>query len=249
MATPPPRRTAGAIALYALGRWQTAVVVLIACAGIAGTILLFGLNLPLIAAWLAFGLIGVAGMLFVTFRDEQAIDEALAPALDLSRLRTPELRDAVRRAQEYREAIRRAVAAVPRPELRASLEMITYRFDNPAALILDLGVSIERFRNDRLIQSDLKRLRTLQRSDRLSEHDREHLDNLVRLEGLIAEAEDKIRAMLAQLGSSYAEVQTIGAAGEIRGGQMEQALDDVAERAAELSHLSRALEEAYAAKP
>jgi hypothetical protein len=249
MATSTARRTAGAIALYALGRWQTAVIVLVACAGIAATILLLGFQLLLIAAWLAFGLIGVAGMIIVTFRDEQAIDEALTPPLDLGRLRTPELREAVRRAQEYREAIRRAVAAIPRPELRASLELITSRFEDPAAIILDLGVSIERFRLDALIQRDLARLRSLQRSRQLSDHDREHLDNLLRLEQLIDEAEQKIRAMLAQLGSSYAEVQTIGAAGEIRGGRTEQALDAVAERAAELSHLSRALEEAYASKP
>ena len=249
MAMSTTRRTTGAVALYALGRWQTAVVVLVACAGVAGTILLFGVHPVLIAAWLTFGLIGVVGMVIVTFRDERAIEDALSPALDLSRLRTPELREAVRRAQEYREAIRRAVAAVPRPELRASLELITARFDNPAALILELGVSIERFRRDALIQRDLARLRSLQRSGRLSAHDRNHLDNLVRLERLIGEAEEKIRAMLAQLGSSYAEVQTIGAAGEIRGGRTEQALDEVADRAADLSNLSRALEEAYAAEP
>lgn len=249
MSGSPAHRTVAAIVLYALGRWQTAVVVFVACAGIAATILLFGGDLLLLSLWLGFGLVGVVAMVLATFRDEQAIDEALTPAVDVSRLRTPELREAVRRAQEYREAIRRAVAAVPRPELRASLELIALRFDNPAALILQLGLSIERFRHDPLIQRDLKRLRALERTGRLSAHDRAHLDNLLRLERLIGEAEEKVETMLAQLGSSYAEVQAIGAAGDIRGGRMAQALDEVAERAAELSHLSRALEEAYAATP
>jgi hypothetical protein len=249
MSASPAQRTVAAIVLYALGRWQTAVVVVVACAGIAATILLFGGNLALIGAWLVFGLIGVLAMVLVTFRDEQAIDDALTPPVDASRLRTAELREAVGRAQEYREAIRRAVAAVPRPELRASLEMITARFDNPAALILQLGVSIERFRHDPLIQRDLQRLRALERAGRLSAPDREHLENLRRLERLIGEAEQKIQVMLAQLGSSYAEVQAIGAAGEIRGGRMTQALDEVADRAAELSQISRALEDAYASSP
>ncbi|MCS6801278.1 MAG: hypothetical protein RMM58_02275 [Chloroflexota bacterium] len=243
------RRAAVALVLYALGRWQTAVVVLVACAGIAATILFFDSQPVLLGVWLGFGLIGAAAMVLATFRDERAVEEALAPVLDLRRLRTRELREAVQRAQEYREAIRQAVAAAPRPELRASLEMITAQFDNPAALILELGVSIERFRHDRLIQRDLARLRAQQRAGRLSEHDRAHLDNLLRLERLVAEAEQKIQAMLAQLGSSYAEVQMIGATREIRGGRMEQALDEVADRAAELSQLRRALEEAYASTP
>ncbi|MFN8535678.1 MAG: hypothetical protein U0556_19235 [Dehalococcoidia bacterium] len=247
MANSIERRTIGAVLLYGLGRWQSAVVVLAACAGVAATILLLHANLALIAAWIAFGVVGVAGMVVVTFRDSNAVQDALSPEIDLSRLRTPALRDAVRRAQDYREAIRRAVGEVPNPELRASLETITYRFDDPAALILSLGQSIERFQADTLIQNDLKRLRGLKRADRLDEHEREQLDNLLRLEGLVGEADEKIRAMLAQLGSSYAEVQTIGAAGEIRGGRMQQALDSVGDRAAELTQISQALDEVYAA--
>jgi hypothetical protein len=246
MATPAEQRTVGAIALYALGRWQTAVVVLIACVGIAGTIVALGANPWLIAAWVAFGLIGVLGMVVVSFRDQRSIDEALAPQIPIDQLKTPELREAVRRAIEYRNAIRDAVAALPSPDTRASLELITRQFDDPALLIFNLGLSVERFRNDRLIQTDLQRLRALNRAGRLTDADREHLDRLERLESLIGEAGGKINGMLAQLGSSYAEVQTIGAAGEIRGARTQHALDEVADRANELTQLTKALEEVYA---
>ncbi|MCL6649192.1 MAG: hypothetical protein K6U89_12745 [Chloroflexi bacterium] len=241
--------TARAVLVYALGRWQTAAVVFLACLGIAATILLLPGNLLLVLAWLLLGISGVVGIVVLTFRDPDAMAEALRPPRALTQLRTPALREAVRRAEAYQTALRRAVATITRPELRASLELITARFGDAPALVLALGQTIERFQSDPLIQADLARLRGEQRRGQLSPAEQEHLENLEQLAAMVREAQAKIEAMLAQLGSSYAEVQTISAAGEIRGGRIEQALAEVADRAQELRQLSAALEEVYAARP
>ena len=236
--------------LYALGRWQTAAVVFLACPGIAATILVLPGNLLLVLTWLLLGgITGVVGIVVLTFRDPDAVAEALRPPRALTQLRTPALREAVRRAEAYQTALRRAVATLPRPELRASLELITARFGDAPALVLALGRTIERFQSDPLIQAGLARLRGEQRRGQLSPAEQEHLENLEQLAAMAREAQAKIEAMLAQLGSSYAEVQTISAVGEIRGGRIEQALAEVADRAQELRQLRAALEEVYAARP
>jgi hypothetical protein len=238
------------VLLYALGRWQTAAVVFLACPGIAATILVLPGNLLLVLTWLLLGgITGVVGIVVLTFRDPDAVAEALRPPRALTQLRTPALREAVRRAEAYQTALRRAVATLPRPELRASLELITARFGDAPALVLALGRTIERFQSDPLIQAGLARLRGEQRRGQLSPAEQEHLENLEQLAAMAREAQAKIEAMLAQLGSSYAEVQTISAVGEIRGGRIEQALAEVADRAQELRQLSAALEEVYAARP
>jgi len=238
------------VLLYALGRWQTAAVVFLACPGIAATILVLPGNLLLVLTWLLLGgITGVVGIVVLTFRDPDAVAEALRPPRALTQLRTPALREAVRRAEAYQTALRRAVATLPRPELRASLELITARFGDAPALVLALGRTIERFQSDPLIQAGLARLRGEQRRGQLSPAEQEHLENLEQLAAMAREAQAKIEAMLAQLGSSYAEVQTISAVGEIRGGRIEQALAEVADRAQELRQLRAALEEVYAARP
>jgi hypothetical protein len=239
----PPGRTRHAVLIYALGRWQTAAVVLFVAAGIATTIVALGFNVFIIAAWLLLGLAGVAGMIVVSFRDERSLDEALTVPIDLGQIRTPALRDQVERARTYREAIRNAVFQVESPELRASLATLTRPSDDPAWLILTLARRIEIFREDRIIQEDLKRLRVAEESGRLSDHERAHLEELNKFEEMIAEAGRKIDETLAQLGASYAEIQAIGASGAIRGGKVQLALDEIRDRATELSELGDALDE------
>jgi hypothetical protein len=243
MSEQPPARTREAVLLYALGRWQTAFVVLLVAAGIAATILALGFNAVIISAWVLLGVAGIAGMIVVSFRDERSVDEALEAPIDLGRLHSPSLREQVERARTYREAIRKAVFEIRSPELRSSLAMLTRPSDDPAWLIYTLARRIEAFRDDRIIQDDLTRLRMSERGGRLTEPERSHLDELNKFEDLIEDAGRKIDATLSQLGASYAEIQTIGASGDIRGGRVQMALDEIKERSTELSELGDALDE------
>ncbi len=206
-------------------------------------------NLIILAAWLVLGAAGVLALVASAFRDDRAVEEALARPIDPGALHTPELKEAVQRARRYREAIRESIDALPSADMRASLATITSQFDDPAWLIYTLGRRIDAYRGDRLIQADFARLRAAKRAGTLSEPDAQHLNELLRLDSLINEANSNINATLAQLGTAYAEVQTIGAAGDIRGGRVQQSLDDLSRRAAELSNLSTALDEVYQDRP
>lgn len=245
MALQPVTRTRSAVLLYALGRWQTAAIVLFVAIGIAVTIVTLGLNPIIIGAWILLGLAGVAGMIVVSFRDESSVEEALTAPIDLGEIRTPALREEVERARKYREAIRKAVFDIRSPELRASLATLTRPADDPAWLIFTLARRIEAFREDRIIQDDLKRLRLGEAANRLSQPERFHLQELNKLEELIADAERKIDGTLSQLGAGYAEIQTIGATSDIRGGRVQMALDEMKARSQELSAIGDAIDDLH----
>lgn len=241
---PAPRNRRGAVLVYALNRWQTLAVVLIACLGIAGTVLLLEASLPLLLFWIGFGLLGTAAMVVVSFHDAESVDEALLTRAELAGLSDRRLRDKVSRAEAYRRAIRRAVRETHSAELRGALDVITREGTDPVGLIFELAKRLEAYRADALIQDDIKRL-TASRTT-LSEAERAQLENLENLQRLMAEAAGSIDAALAQLGASYSAVQLARAGGALKSSTAQQALVDLRRQSEQLRDLNSSLDEVYA---
>jgi len=228
---------------YALNRWQTQVVVLVALAGIAGTVAFLDAILSLILVWVAFGVVGTAAMVIVSFRDAASVDDALLTQVDLSQLRDRQLRQKVARAESYQRAIRRAVRQVHSPELRASLQVITREVADPVELIFALARRLDGYRADELIQQDLRRLSASRQT--LSPPEQEQLASLEKLERLMGETSEAIDGCLAQLGASYSAVQLASSAGELRGSSASQALADLKLQSQQLRDLNASLDEVY----
>ncbi|MHB1007002.1 MAG: hypothetical protein ACYC3S_15360 [Chloroflexota bacterium] len=241
---PAPRYRRGAVLSYALNRWQTLAVVIIACLGIAGTVLFLDASLPLLVFWLGFGVAGTGAMIVVSFRDAESVDEALLTQADLDQLRDRRLRDKVRRAEAYQRAIRQSVRTTDSPELRSALDIMTREAVDPVGLIFTLARRLEDFRADALLQEDIRRLVAGRQS--LSQAEQEQLTNLENLQRLMAEVANAIDAGLAQLGTSYTAVKLARAGGELKSSSVQQSLADLRGQSAQLRDLNASLDEVYA---
>jgi hypothetical protein len=241
---PAPRQSRGAVLVYALNRWQTLAIVVVACLGVAATVLLLEANLPLILFWAGFGVVGTTAMVVVSFRDAESVDEALITRADLDELRDRRLREMVTRAANYQRAIRRAVRETDSAELRGALDIITREVADPVGLIFNLAKRLEAYRADTLIHDDLRRLTAARQS--LSEAQSAQLANLETLQRLMAEAAGAIDAALAQLGTSYSAVQLARAGGALKSHTAQQALDDLRAQSEQLRDLNTSLDEVYA---
>ena len=241
---PPNRR--GAVFSYALNRWQTLLVVLLACAGVAGTIAFFDASPPLIAIWVGFGLVGTGAMVLVSFRDAASLDEALLTDVNERELRDRQLREKVARAEAYQRAIRQAVREIRSPKLRASLDVITRDVGDPVELIFALARRLEAYQSDHLLQEDLRRLGASRQV--LNAAELEHLASLEKLQRLMAETAVAVDSALAQLGASYSAVQLARSAGELKGSSAALALEDLRLRSEQLRDLNASLDEVYGSR-
>lgn len=241
---PAPRNRRADILVYALNRWQTLAIVVVACLGIAATVVALEANLALILFWTGFGVVGTAAMVVVSFRDAESVDEALITRADLDELRDPKLREKVVRAANYQRAIRRAVRQTDAEELRTALDLITREVADPVGLIFNLAKRLEAYRQDSLLHDDLRRLVAARRD--LSEAEQGQLATLEKLQRLMNEAAGAIDAALAQLGTSYSAVQLARAGGALKSATAQQALDDLRAQSAQLRDLTTSLDEVYA---
>lgn len=238
---PPSRR--GQVLAYALDRWQTAAVVLVACLGIAATVALFDSNWPLILIFLAFAVLGVGAMVLVSFRDAESLEEALFTKADLNALRDKLLREKVARAEAYQRAIRLAVREVRAPALRASLEMITRELSDPVALIFSLARRLDEYQTNQLIQQDIRRLTS---GRPLNQAELAQRDSLLKLQKLMADTSSAIDSALAQLGTSYTAIHLARSANELKGTSTSEVLDELRQQSEQLRDLNASLDEVYA---
>ena len=238
-----PRRQWASILSYALNRWQTLTIVLIACLGVAGTIAFLEGSLALVLLWVGFGVIGTGSMVLVSFRDAESLDEALTSHLNLGELKDRQLREKVGRAEAYQKAIRQAIREVRSPALRASLETMTRDMVDPVELISTLARRLEDYQQDDLIQEDLKRL-TAGRQQ-LQPAEQEQLASLQKLQKLMGETAAAIDNALAQLGASYSAIQLARSTGELKGSAASQALEDLRLQSQQLRDLNASLDEVY----
>ncbi|MHB1133740.1 MAG: hypothetical protein ACYC4L_15310 [Chloroflexota bacterium] len=240
---PVPPSYRGQILAYALDRWQTLTVVLIAVAGIVGTVLLLEANLLLIAVFALFGVLGVSAMVAVSFRDAASIDEALVTKADLAQVRDRLLREKVARAEAYQRAIRQALREVRAPQLRESMELILRELADPVALVFSLAKRLDDYQSNPLVHQDMRRL---QADRNLNEAEKAQLENLQRLQQLMEETHNAIDSALAQLGSSYTAIQLARSANELRGTSTSRILSDLRQQSEQLRDLNTSLDEVYA---
>ncbi len=239
---PPTSRRASVLG-YALNRWQTLAIVLVACLGIAGTVAFLDASPIILAVWVIFGVLGVLAMVLVSFRDAASVDDALSSTVNPGAIRDRALRDKVAKAQAYERAVRQAIRETTTPELRESLGLITREIADPVGLIFTLAKRIEAYRSDALLQQDLKRLTASRAS--LTEPQREQLTSLEQLDRLMAESAAAIDAALAQLGASYSAVQLARSAGELKSGTVSDVLSDLRGQRQQLSDITASLDEVY----
>lgn|GEM_PF-5141771 len=238
-----PERRRGSVLRYALNRWQTLVIVLIACVGIAGTIAFIESSPLLILIWMGFGIIGTGAMVVVSFLDAESADEAMSSQLDLGQLRDKRLREKAARAEAYQKATRQALREMRSPALRASLDTITRDMADPVELIFTLAKRLEDYQQDVLIQEDLRRLSA--ESQELPPAEAEQLATLQKLQRLMQDTEAAIDNALAQLGASYSAVLLARSTGELKGSTATQALADLRQQSQQLRDLNASLDEVY----
>jgi hypothetical protein len=217
-------------------------LILLTCAGVAGTIVFASANLLVILGWLAFGLIGVGLMVLVSLRDQPSVDEALTQ-VDLDAIHDRRLREQVARAQAYQRAIRQTVRSVRSEELRAALDVITRELADPIQLVYTLATRLETYQADELLRQDLQRL--LAREATLTEPEQQQLQSLTRLRQLMTGAAAAIDGALAQMGASYSAVQLARTSGELKGAQTSEVLDNLRSQATQLRDLNTSLDEVY----
>ena len=228
---------------YALNRWQTLTIVVIACLGVAGTIAFLESSLLLLAVWVGFGLVGTGAIVLVSFRDAESVDEALGPRIDLGELSNRMLREKVARAEAYQKAIRQTLREIRSSQLRGSLDIITRDMGDPVDLIFTLAKRLEAYYEDDLIQQDLKRLSASRQA--LQPAEQEQLASLEKLQRLMKDTEAAIDGSLAQLGTSYSAVQLARSTGELKGSAANQALTDLRQQSQQLRDLNASLDEVY----
>jgi hypothetical protein len=238
---PPSRR--GQVIVYALERWQTLAVVLVACLGMAATVVFMDASLLLLAVFAAFAVLGVGAMVVVSFRDDASLDEALLTKADLGELRDKLLREKVARAEAYQLAIRQAVRAARSPTVRGSLEMITRELADPVALVFSLAKRLDQYQRDQIIQQDLRRLSS---GRALNDAERTQLESLQKLQRLMGETGQAIDSALAQLGSSYTAIQLAQSASELKGTTASAVQAELRQQSEQLRDLNSSLDEVYA---
>lgn len=242
---PVPTSQRGEVLAYALNRWQTLAIVMLATAGIVASILLFGSNLWLILLWLLFGLGGMVAMVVVSFRDAESVDEATLTRADLSRLRDPTLRDKVRRASEYLRCIRQTVRDIDSADLRMAVDTIARGQADPVELVYELALRLDQYQMDRLLQQDLQRLEAKRAP--LSLEETSQLEGLRKLQQSMGETAGAIDGALAQLGASYSAVQLAESAEGLKSGGAQRALEALRLQAMQLRDISVSLDEVYRA--
>ncbi|MCL5108672.1 MAG: hypothetical protein M1401_07385 [Chloroflexi bacterium] len=238
---PPSRR--GQVIVYALERWQSMTLVLVACLGIAATVAFLDASLLLLVVFVAFGVLGVGAMVLISFRDDASLDEALLSKADLGELRDKLLREKVARAEAYQLAIRQAVRAARAPAVRASLEVITRELADPVALVFSLAKRLDEYQANQLIQQDLRRLSA---GRPLNEAERAQLESLQKLQRLMGETAQAIDSALAQLGSSYTAIQLAQSSSELRGTSASSVRAELRQQSEQLRDLNTSLDEVYA---
>ena len=238
----PPSRRASVLG-YALNRWQTLAIVLVACLGVAGTVVFLDANPAIMALWVVFGALGVLAMVVVSFRDAASVDDALSSTVNPGELHDRALRDKVAKAQAYERAVRQAIRETTSPQLRESLGLITREIADPVVLIFTIAKRIEAYRSDALLQQDLRRLTAGRPA--LTDPQREQLGSLEQLDRLMAESAAAIDTALAQLGASYSAVQLARSAGELKTGTVTDVLSDLRSQRQQLSDLNDSLDEVY----
>lgn len=162
--------------------------------------------------------IALLGLLVLdSLSDPRVERDAAVSDLDPGQIRDPALRAKLQRALEYVRATQRLAGGDASGILDAADDELP-QIEDAARSIFRLSLRIQGYRSDPLILRDLADLRRRKdRGGRMSEEEEAQLSALERLDELVRASDREIDDALAQLGRSYAEMQTISATPEFRG--------------------------------
>lgn len=159
-------------------------------------------------------------------------------------LRDAELRREFERMLEYRQGIAEAARGLGDKQLRGVLSEVLLASDEPLRTLFQLAKEVDDGRQNRLLRSDLVRLRS--KTEALSATEREQLASLERLDELARLSGRLIADTQAVLGRCYAHSREIALARNLADGEAQYLMNQLREQAVLLSHLTQALREVYA---
>lgn len=231
------------IAVYTLARPEAYLIVGVAFAAVIVAIVGHWPGWVVLAS--VAGGIALLGLLMLeSLSDAGAERDSAIVDIDASRIRDPELRGKVRKALEYVRGAHRLAGRDTSGTLGAASEELP-QMEQAARLMCQMAMRLQEFRADSLIQRDLADLQQ-RRADRasLSEEQQAQLDALEHLNNLVQTAQQEIDNTLADLGRSYAEMQSIKVTPEFRG-RVSDAIEQLKASAQRLSDLADGYDEAY----
>ncbi len=232
------------IASYALGRSEAYVIVGVTFAAVLAAIL-GGWPGWIIPAALGGGVLLLGLLVWDTLADPSAERDASLADLDPCRIRDKEMQEKARRALEYVRGAQR-LAREDREGILGAASAELPQLERAARLICQMGLRLQEFRSDRLIQQDLASLREQPSGEakHLSADQMAHRQSLQELQRLVDSAQEEMDNTLANLGRSYAEMQSIKVTPEVRGRAIE-ALEELKSSAQRLADLADGYDAAY----
>lgn len=167
------------------------------------------------------------------------------PLVNPDELSTPSMRVLFGQALAYYKGIERMASSTRDRQTRRLLGQVARDIRAPIGNMFDLARQVEAFREDRLLESDLIRLRVKAEGEGLTEAEQEQLASLQRLDEVASTGERLVREMLAVLGGCYAQSQEVVMVRDVQGAGPQQAAESLREQALQLDHLRAALRQVY----
>ena len=132
------------IVYYAIQRWQTLAFILLICVLIAASIVFLGFDLLEIILLVLIGLAGTAGLVYVHFKDTEAVEEARLAHVEPTLLKTDKMRNAIHRAKAYQISIQRTIRRVRSEELKDGLQLIANGMPELSQLLTNTIADLEK---------------------------------------------------------------------------------------------------------
>ncbi len=231
---------------YALGRTEAYIIVVIVFLAVVVAIV-GGWPGWIIPASIVTGAVLLVLLVWDSLSDPNTERQSSIADINPGQVRDQKARAKVRKALEYVRGIQRMVANDQEGLLGIAKEELP-QLEQAARLIYQMCLRLQEFYADPIIRQDLARLEELQaRRKSLPPGQAAHLEALVQLHNLVQSAEQQVDSVLAHLGRSYAEMQSIKVTPEFRG-RAQAALEQLRDSAQRLSDLADGYDEAYSSR-
>ena len=215
--------------------------------------------------WLILGIVAEGLIIYTSVTDpdtgRRVVAGMLRQQFNPRALRTPQMREWVRRALEYREQIEDTIRQRRDGALKAHLRETTTRVDDWLAHIFNLAQRLDRYAQDPIVARDKRDLprevahirQRLKQEDNPSVRDQmqeairqkqTQQANLGRLENTMERAEFRLEETLAALGTLYSQLLLLDAEA-IDSGRAQRLREDITDQVAALQDTIEAMDEVY----
>ncbi len=243
-------------------RWESAAI-------IGGTILLSAFVHPFPGwpwwAWVLLGIIGEVLIVYSSLTDQnerqRIIESMFREQYNAGGIRDRDLRNKLDEAEQYRRRIQDVVDQQPKGVLRDHIQETTNQVYEWIANMVRLARRIDAYRNDNIIQRDLKSVPAeiadlnkrvgLERDPRVRDQmnttlaaRQQFLGNLQELDGRMERADLQLDHSLAALGTVYSQILLIGSS-EMDSDKAERLRQDIRGEVLALQDLVDSLNEVY----